>query len=257
MNRMSDHFSNLSTSYNDLRTTDHEPIQFVRDKLAGNNKMLGADIGCGGGRYGLLLLQNLPGLHLICGDINDAMLEEASCYLKEHNQENFSVQRTDASDLRLPDNELDFIITLNAIHHFDPVLFLNRAEKALKKGGYLFVYTRLKKQNARNIWGRFFLDFKEKEDRLYDLSRIEEWPEQVESLSLEEIRFFRFKRAASLTYLLQQAENKHYSTFSLYTDDEFKEALDVFKQQIASHFPEVERVEWIDENIMIVFRKDS
>ena len=257
MNNMYDHFSNLSTSYNDLRTTDHEPILFVGEKLAGNDKILGADIGCGGGRYDLLLLQNLPGLHLICGDINDAMLEETSRYLKSHNQENFSVHRGDASDLQLPDNELDFIITFNAIHHFDPVLFLDKAEKALKKGGCLFVYTRLENQNARNIWGRFFLNFKEKEDRLYDFSRIEEWPEKVESLSLEEIRFFRFKRAASLTYLLQQAENKHYSTFSLYTDDEFKEALNVFKQQVESHFSEVERVEWIDENIMIVFRKDT
>lgn len=254
---MYDHFSNLSTSYNELRTTDHEPILYIREELDSKNQILGADIGCGGGRYDLLLLQNLPGLHLICGDVNEAMVEETTRYLKDHSQNNFLAQCIDASDLRLPDSALDFILTFNAIHHFDPVLFLNQARKALKNEGYVFVYTRLKSQNARNIWGRFFPNFMGKENRLYDLCQIEEWMDQVESISLENIHFFSFRRTAPLTHLLEQAENKHYSTFSFYTKEEFNEALNCFRQQIERHFADVERVEWMDENVIIVFRKNT
>ena len=54
-------------------------------------------------------------------------------------------------------------------------IFLQEASKTLKDGGYVFVYTRLKSQNARNIWGCFFPKFTEKEKRLYDLSNVEIW----------------------------------------------------------------------------------
>ena len=32
---MHDHFSNLSASYNDVRTTDHEPVLYIKKKLRG------------------------------------------------------------------------------------------------------------------------------------------------------------------------------------------------------------------------------
>jgi SAM-dependent methyltransferase len=257
MKRMFDHFENISTAYNELRTTDLEPILYIREKMHNKNHVRGADIGCGGGRYDLLLLQQVPGLYLICGDVNVAMVEETSRFLEEQGQKNFGTCVIDASNLNLSENTLDFVTTFNAIHHFDPVMFLNQAAKSLQKGGYVFVYTRLKSQNARNIWGRFFPGFKEKEKRLYDLSRVEEWIDRLDFLVHEVIRFFRFKRTASLTHLLSQAEGRHYSTFSLYSEDEFSEAVDIFRRQIENHFVNPERIAWYDENVMIVFRKDA
>ena len=252
---MYEHFARLSTAYNDVRTTDSEPVLYIRDKLQDRESIRGADIGCGGGRYDLLLLKHLPRLHLICSDVNEAMVEETARYLKDHGQNNFTAQRLDASNLRLGDNALDCILTFNAIHHFDPVAFLNQSARALHKAGYIFIYTRLRSQNARNIWGRFFPDFTEKENRLYDLAQVEGWADRIGGLSLETIEFFRFKRTAPLTYLLNQAESKHYSTFSLYSETEFRKGLDVFKRQIERRFRDPERIEWHDENAMLVFRK--
>ena len=74
MSRMHEHFSELSVSYNELRTTDLEPVLYVRERLQGQGEIRAADIGCGAGRYDLLLLQHLPGLHLICTDVNGAMV---------------------------------------------------------------------------------------------------------------------------------------------------------------------------------------
>ena len=255
MSRVYDHFAKLSTSYNELRTTDVEPVLYIREKLKGRREVRAADIGCGGGRYDLLLLQYLPELHLICTDVNEAMVEETARYLKKHGQSNFVVQRVDASDLRLPDEALDCILTFNAIHHFDPVAFLEQAAKALRQTSYVFIYTRLKSQNARNIWGRFFPGFLEKETRLYDLAHVERWVDRLEGMNLETIEIFRFERVASRERLLEQAAGKHYSTFSLYSAGEFREALKVFEERIVEQFTDLNRIKWTDENVMIVFRK--
>ena len=250
------HFQNLSSFYNELRITDLEPIIFICKKLQNRSNLKGADIGCGGGRYDLLLLKHLPELNLICGDVNEAMIRETNSYLKCHGQKNFSAHCIDASDLKLPKGALDFLSTFNAIHHFEPVEFLNQAGRALKEGGYVFVYTRLKSQNMRNIWGKFFPEFIEKEDRLYDLSQIKEWINKLESLRLETIHFFNFKRVLPLKQLLSQAEKKHYSTFSLYTEVEFDKALKIFKNKIKRNYEDIERVQWGDENVMMLFCKD-
>ncbi len=225
MSCMHEHFSELSASYNELRTTDIEPALYVCERLQDEGEIRAADIGCGAGRYDLFLLQHLPGLHLTCADINGAMVEETARYLKSHGQGNFVAQRIDASDLRLPDGTLDCIVTFNAIHHFDPVPFLGQAAQAVKNSGLVFVYTRLKSQNARSIWGRFFPGFPEKETRLYDLSDVESWADRLDGLNLETIEFFRFERVAPLNRLLDQAAGKHYSTFSLYSADELRKAL--------------------------------
>jgi len=129
---MYNHFENLSCFYNELRTTDLEPIMFICEKLQNRGNLKGADIGCGGGRYDLLLLKHLPELQLICGDVNEAMIRETACYLENYGQKNFSAYCLDASDLKLPKGALDFVATFNAIHHFEPVVFLNLAGRALK-----------------------------------------------------------------------------------------------------------------------------
>ena len=96
------HFQNLSGFYNELRTTDLEPIIFICKKLQNRSNLKGADIGCGGGRYDLLLLKHLPKLHLICGDINEAMIKETTCYLEQHGQKNFT---THFIDVTAPDTK--------------------------------------------------------------------------------------------------------------------------------------------------------
>ncbi len=256
MSRMHEHFSKLSASFNELRTTDVEPVLYVRERLPGQGEIRAADIGCGAGRYDLLLLQHLPGLHLTCADVNGTMVQETARYLKSHGQSNFVAQCIDASGLRLPDEALDCVVTFNAIHHFDPVAFLEQAAQAVNSSGHVFVYTRLKSQNARNIWGRFFPGFLEKETRLYDLGDVESWANRLDGLNLETIEFFSFERVAPLERLLDQATGKHYSTFSLYSADELRKAFEVFEARLAEHFMGCDEITWTDENVMIVFRKN-
>lgn len=257
MTRMYDHFTEVAPVYREIRTTDLEPILYIRDRFEGQKGIRAVDVGCGAGRYDLLLLQQLPGLQLTCVDINESMLAEATRYLRQHGMEAFETICTDIGELSLPANSVDFVFTFNAIHHFDAAEFLEKAAARLRDGGYVFIYTRLRNQNSRNIWGRFFPDFSRKETRLYDLGQFEAWGEAAASLVLESIESFQFERVATMEQLVHVAEQKHYSTFSLYKDDEFSKAIAGFRTNLQTHHDDLNHIEWFDEYAMIVFKKDN
>jgi ubiquinone/menaquinone biosynthesis C-methylase UbiE len=92
----------------------------------------------------------------------------ANCeYLKSKKVCGHSFIKASAERIPLANSTLDCVFTFNAIHHFNIVAFLNEVTRILKKGGKTFVYTRLKAQNATNIWGMYFPSFLDKEKRLY------------------------------------------------------------------------------------------
>ena len=252
---MNDHFSRVATLYNDLRTTDLEPITFIRDRLNGEHSMEAADIGCGAGRYCLKLLQHLDILHLTCIDVNELMLEQASNYLRAAGITNFKTIRALAEDVPLADNSMDNIFSFNAIHHFDFIKFIEKSAKVIRGRGCIFIYTRLRGQNAKNIWGRYFPFFLEKENRLYELDELEGMIKPIESLTIECMKQFKYRRNASLSQLVNLARNGHYSTFSLYQENEFEAALKGFQDNITRHFSTPEEIEWFDEYTLLVVRK--
>ena len=252
---MNDHFTKLSNNYNDIRNTDFAPVSFIANKLKNRTTISGADIGCGAGRYDLLLLRQLPKLDLTCCDSNEQMLHETSSYLRSNDIRNFHILKVDANNFSIPNKTFDFISSFNAVHHFEPITFLRRSASSLKNKGYLFIYTRLRSQNERSIWGRFFPQFHEKEDRLYDLGDVEIWAKSLDPLRLVGIKLFQFNRRTSLDQLLDKAEHKHYSTFSLYTRENFRQAMNEFQARVKNHFSDANNIQWSDENIMLVFQR--
>ncbi len=102
--------------------------------------------------------------------------------------------------------------------------------------------------------GRYFPHFVDNEDRLYELDDIEKWVDSVDSVILESIDRFRYRRQSTLKELLKQANCRHYSTFCLYNDDEFKDALKSFEENVRQNYDNINQVEWNDENIMLTLR---
>jgi ubiquinone/menaquinone biosynthesis C-methylase UbiE len=251
---MYDHFIKIATSYKDLRTTDLEPILFINKKLKGLNIIKATDIGCGAGRYDLLFFKYLNNLSLTCIDNNESMLEQTSNHLKNNGITNFKTIKSDINDSSLEDGSMDCIFTFNAIHHFDFVRFIENAARTIKKTGFIFIYTRLRSQNAKNIWGVYFPLFLEKEDRLYELGEMETMINSTNSLTIESIKNFKYKRSSTLKQLINKVKAKHYSTFSLYKKNELKDSLKKFRENIIKNFSDPEQIEWFDENILLVLR---
>lgn len=252
--RMYKHFSEIAPAYRHLRTTDLEPIRIICQKLRGLKPVTAADIGCGDGRYDLLLFEHMNNLHLTCIDSNEAMLRQASSYLKGHGFHNFIALKADANVLPLKEGLIDFIFSFNAVHHFDFPKFVEGATRLTKDGGLVFIYTRLKSQNMRNIWGRYFPLFAEKESRLYESDDITEMVDSINGVSIESTERFQFNRKSTLEGLVDKVKGRHYSTFSLYKKDELDQALKEFQKNIRRQFQDTNRIEWLDENILFVLR---
>jgi ubiquinone/menaquinone biosynthesis C-methylase UbiE len=257
MKRIHPHFSAIAHRYEDLRTTDVEPILFIKEKLQNLNKIEAADVGCGVGRYVIKLFHHLgEKLYLTCIDHNRRMLNELAKNLRKHKAKNVKTVNASAMALPLAGNSLDAIITFNAIHHFKCSGFLKESSRVLRENGYLFIYTRLRSQNKRNIWGRFFPEFHEKEKRLHELSELKEMVYKIPSLRIKFTEYFKYKRMATLEWLITQATHHHYSTFYLYNEIEFGEALQKFRGNIIHRFKNPDNIIWDDENIILTLRKN-
>ena len=256
MNLMHDHFAAVASSYASLRTTDDEPIRLIHSKLDGKPSIKAADVGCGVGRYVKKLFDVFGNrLFLYCIDENEFMLANLVRNVNGRGDKSLKAIKAEASELPLASDSLDFILTFNAIHHFDLQKFLKESARVLKDKGRLFIYTRLRSQNRKNIWGMYFPGFNEKETRLYEIDEVLNAVEKTERMRVESIEFFRFKRESSLERLIKQAKGHHYSTFSLYSPREFDLALSEFISNIKQHYENTSRVKWADENIMFILRK--
>src|SRR3989338_355858 len=257
MKKIRIHFSKIAHRYRDLRTTDLEPILFIKKKLQKHPKIAAADIGCGAGRYDLKLFQYLgKKLFLNCCDANLVMLKQLKEFLEKNKIKNFKTIKTLANKIPLKNDSLDCIFTFNAFHHFKVSQFLRKSSFILKNEGYLFIYTRLRSQNRRNIWGKHFPLFNEKETRLYELNELKNLLRKTPLLKIKTIKHFKYNRLSSLDWLIEQAQNHHYSTFYLYTKKEFKNSLERFKQNVQLKFKDLNKINWSDENILLVLQKE-
>ena len=235
---------------------DLEPILYIKNKLLDLPQIEMVDVGCGDGRYSLELFRCLGDkLHLHCIDANPEMLKQLDAYLTRHEIKNFQIRETFAENLPVEDGTVYCIITFNAIHHFKLFEFLEEATRVLREDGYLFIYTRLRSQNHRNIWGRFFPSFCHKEVRLHELDELKEVLRKMSSLKLQAVECFKYDRCSDMNWLVEQAENHHYSTFSLYTEKEFERSLKGFKQNLKENFKDLEHIKWVDENVLLVIRR--
>ena len=252
---MHDHFSAIASKYRNVRTLDAKPILHIKNILKEKPKISMADIGCGDGRYSQELLKCLGDkCYLHCIDYNEKMLTYLENYLIEQNVTNFCIRPGNADKLPLENNSMDCIVSFNAIHHFDIQRFLAEALGCLKNDGHLFIYTRLRNQNSRNIWGQYFPLFTEMENRLYELDELEKHIQNAD-MSIHSTKVFGYSRTSSLDRLVHQAQNNHYSTFTLYDKETFDESLEAFQQNIKKNFGDLGQIKWYDENILLEIRK--
>lgn len=229
------HFERVALIYPHVRNTDPDIIERIVARLPRENlPMKVADIGCGSGRYPLILAARLcQNLLLFCSDHSSAMI--ANCRRRITKGSPFhhvSFCRTSATTLPYTDGCLDAVVTLNAVHHFDLDRFLAEVARVLRRGGLLAIYTRTPEQNARTVWARHFPGFTKHETRLYAREHLEKTVGGISGLQLEDLLELKHVRVESRESLLQRARHFHYSTFALYSPGEFTNALQKFARRL-------------------------
>jgi ubiquinone/menaquinone biosynthesis C-methylase UbiE len=253
------HFAQIANIYRNVRTLDPEPIYVMKNLLQEYNnwkkvRLRVLDIGAGTGRYTELFIKLIgeSKLNVFASDASYEMLSTAKNYLSRY-QANFV--NTLAENLPFKAESVDVILTFNAIHHFDFQSFISEAGRILSRGGLLFIYTRTQEQNKRTIWGQFFPEFAQRETRLFYMNELTEKLNSLENFSLVDKREFKYRRVSRLDNLLSKAFAKHYSTFYFYSDDELREAIEVFKQRILDNYENPDMIEHTDENVLFSLKK--
>ncbi|MCI0404697.1 MAG: class I SAM-dependent methyltransferase [candidate division Zixibacteria bacterium] len=250
------HFQTVAKKYRHVRTTDLEPILAIKKLLGARASRPAADVACGAGRYTRLFAQILKPKFLVAADANRAMLAECRSYLSQFPAKTklfFTLSLS--QELPLAAGVLGYLITFNAVHHFRLPLFLAEAARVLEAGGLLFIYTRLRDQNRRTVWGEFFPGFAEKEGRLFSLGEIEKAVARTGRFAFKEIRFFKFRRRSSRRELQAQAASRHYSTFCFYTPAAFARGLKKFNENLKANFPDHKGILHTSENVLLVLEK--
>lgn len=121
---------------------------FPWDKLSPN--AIGADIGCGSGRWAQVVAPRVGHLHLI--DASQEALQVAKNNVSPSG--NCSFHHASVGDLPFSDNSLDFAYSLGVLHHVpETVEGISSIAKKLKQGSPFLVYLYYAFDN-RPIWFR-------------------------------------------------------------------------------------------------------
>ena len=251
------HFERMALVYGHVRNTDPDIIDTIIPRLPRDSYRHNiADIGCGNGRYSsIIAAQADSNLQLFCCDYSTSMLAECKkCMSLEYPYISAYFCLVNANDLPFAHGCFDAITTFNAAHHFDLDRFILATAQVLRPGGLLSIYTRTPEQNADTIWGQHFSRFTERETRLYQTEQLEEAIDRVPELELERILEFNHVRVDSPESLLNRARNFHYSTFTLYPEDEFRLALKTFAKRL-TELSSYGRIEHTAKNIMVLARR--
>ena len=54
---------------------------------------------------------------------------------------------------------------------------------------------------------------------------------------------------------MEQVRSRHYSTFRFYSDSEFEDAIAKFESAVRSNFPDVNSIDYADENVLYVIER--
>ena len=252
------HYARVADIYRSLRTTDSEPVLYIKEIIGEKGKIMAADVGAGAGRYARLFFEHLgkENLFLYCYDTNEFMLESLEQYLNDNDIRNYATKIAMAQELPIADNSLDAIFCFNAVHFFNTPKFLRESVRVLREGAFLFIYTRTRTQSMKSIWGKHFPFFNQKESDLYKNEMLESEIEETNGLELIETKTFTLARKNSLEELIERAQSRHYSTFYLYEVHEFEKSLGEFRKNIRESYKDPDEIKWSDEKTMYtVLRK--
>ena len=250
------HFDEVANYYERLREDVYlDDIMDIMKKYTTKNDLL-MDIASGTGRISTNVCRSLN-LRLILVDKNIHMLNVAMKKINmQHkmdkliNMNIYEFLKDGGKTDNVKINDIDIFTCFNAIHWTGLGLF-KKLEEKMAPGSLFVILTRTKKQNNESFFGLNFPKFADKETRLFSLDQLLDEFKRC-NLSVVDTKFLKHQILQKKSKLLEQAKKKSYSTFSLYSNEEYEKAMRIFKDNISS-MPEMLDVRY--ENLLIIGKK--
>ena len=214
------------------------------------------DIACGTGRISTNVRRSLD-LRLILVDKNIHMLNVAMKKINMRHERNklinmdiYDFLENNGKKDNVKINDINIFTCFNAIHWIGLGLF-KKLEEKMSPGSLFVILTRTKQQNKESFFGLNFPKFADKETRLFSLNQLLDEFKKC-NLSVVDTKFLKYQISQKKSKLLEQAKKKSYSTFQLYSNEEYEKAMRIFKDNISSK-PEILKVNY--NNLLILGRK--
>lgn len=242
----SGHFNRLSSRYDQYRTLDIEPVRYLVSKLSERAHEI-CDLGCGTGRYLFALIEHLAAkggkVKRAYGvDISPNMLRIAEKCAERMGMP-ISWIEASAHQTGLPSASISLVTTFNAIHHLAIRETLDEVARIARPKALFAVYTRLREQEAEQLWGRWFPGYLD-----HSINPVRDFmlrlSQQNEGFRLIDTRDFTFYRETTLSEVRELTENRFYSTLSRYPESEFGRAYARFIANLKSNFEDPNKIRY-------------
>lgn len=252
----SGHLTNVTKKSHEPKTTDIEPISVIINKLKNLNHIDAVDVGCGAGRYDMLLYRYLGDkLTLTCLDANEDTLKNLVTYFNRHGVKTFSSKKSTDETLPFASDTMDCIFIFNTLHNLNLPCFLSESARIIRHGGYLFIYTRIQPQGGSNPMDDGLVHDGVIKSSVYTMDTLKQALDAVGSLSVESIVFFAYNRMAALEQLFFRDRSRRYATFTPYSPQELEQALKAFSIKIHDDSKDMQSIRWFDDNVLFIIEK--
>ena len=250
------HFNEVANCYEQLRENVYliDIIDIMKKYITKNDILM--DIACGTGRISTNVCRSLD-LRLILVDKNIRMLNVAMKKINMQYKKNklinmdiYDFLENNGKKDNVKINDINIFTCFNAIHWIGLGLF-KKLEEKMSPGSLFIILTRTKKQNKESFFGLNFPKFADKETRLFSLNQLLDEFKKC-NLSVVDTKFLKYQISQKKSKLLEQATKKSYSTFQLYSNEEYEKAMRIFKDNLSSK-PEILKVNY--NNLLILGRK--
>jgi len=249
----------LAAGYDEKRRMDPADFERLLGLIARRSDAGGRvlEVGCGTGFYLVPLAQQLPETNFYGIEPADAMLAQARVKARETGISNCCLARADAHSLPFPEDTFDLILMSQVIHFFsDKPRAAAEVRRVSREGSSLIVITTSHNQLRCQVDLSFFPGLLERE-----LARI---PPVTEIKSLfgrqgfdlyNTTEFATTFSTSSADALAEWVESKPWSSYLLYTEEEFRRRLDGFRRNLSDAFGSGE-ITYLVPQTLLFFRRD-
>ena len=248
----------LAAGYDDKRRMD--PAEFER--LLGLILRYGGvggralEVGCGTGFYLVPLAQRLPQVQCYGIDPADAMLSQAKAKATEEGLDNCLLAKADAHSLPFRKGSFDFVLMSQVLHYFHDLRKVAReVHRASRRGARLLVITTSHPQLRSQVDLAFFPGVVTRDvARLPSIAEIGRLFEGHGFELFAAIEFASTLRASSADALAEWAARKPWSSYLLFSDEEFSRRLKSFRRNLKKAFGRGE-IAYLVPQTLLFFRK--
>ena len=250
--------SELALDYDAKRRMESQDFEKLLGYMLHYGKVEGdaLEIGCGPGYYLAPLAQRLPKTRFYGVDITDAMLASAKDKMHQQALTNCSVAKGDAHYLPFVDHAFNFVLMSQVLHYFENLpMVIAEVYRVTKAEARVLVVTSSHLQLKSQLDIALFPGLAKRDTaRIPSIEEIRYLFENDGFAVVAAVEFAPTFRFPSIEALVERTALKPWSSYQLFSPEEFTRRLRIFKGKLHKKFGDGE-IAYLFPQTLLFFQK--